>query len=73
MRGHVRGYVRGCVRGRARHANLASHGLSDLIGSDRSHDKMWETVCERVQIRPPTASHGLSDPVPSNLIGSASM
>ena len=48
----------------------ASHGLSDLIGSDRSHEKMWEAVCERVQIRPPTDSHGLSDPVPSNLIGS---
>ena len=40
----------------------ASHRLSDLIGSNRSHDKIWEAVCKRVQIRPPTASHGLPRP-----------
>ena len=30
---------------------------------------MWEAVCERIRIWPPTASDGLSDPVSSHLIG----
>ena len=28
--------------------------MAHLIGSDRSHDKCWEAVCERVRIRPLT-------------------
>ena len=62
---------------------LASHGLprpptasqigltdlDSLIGSDRSHEKMWEAECMGGRGRPNSASHGLSDPVSSHLIG----
>ena len=41
-----------CVRGSA----------TSLIGSDRSHDKMWEAVCKRVQNLSKSASHGLPWP-----------
>ena len=40
-----------------------------LIGSDRSHEKFCEAEPMRGRIRPLTASHALSDPVSSHLIG----
>ena len=53
------------VGGRARpwEAEVGGRGrpnLGSLIGSDRSHDKMWEAEAVGGRGRPNSASHGLS-------------